>query len=164
MYDRNTNTYWTQIDRKAILGPLEGQELEEVSIDTVVWRDILAANITGKVLSQDTGHDRNYGEDPYGSYYENSFVMFPVQNEDKSVHPKTVIYGIEVNGVHKAYKDEDLKVGTLEDTVDGIPITVTKDEVGRVTIINQDTEEEIVKERDFWFAWYAFHPDTLLYE
>jgi len=23
---------------------------------------------------------------------------------------------------------------------------------------------EIVKERDFWFAWYAFHPDTLLYE
>ena len=24
--------------------------------------------------------------------------------------------------------------------------------------------EEIVKERDFWFAWYAFHPDTELYE
>ena len=27
-----------------------------------------------------------------------------------------------------------------------------------------DNGEEIVKERDFWFAWYAFHPDTELYQ
>jgi hypothetical protein len=35
--------------------------------------------------------------------------------------------------------------------------------VGIVTITNLDTGEEIVKERDFWFAWYAFHPETELY-
>ena len=33
-----------------------------------------------------------------------------------------------------------------------------------IKITNLDTGEEIVKERDFWFAWYAFHPETGLYE
>jgi len=30
-------------------------------------------------------------------------------------------------------------------------------------IINKDTDEKIVYERDFWFAWYAFHPNTEVY-
>jgi hypothetical protein len=43
-------------------------------------------------------------------------------------------------------------------------IRITRDDAGIVRIIRVETGEEIVKERDFWFAWYAFHPDTLLYE
>ena len=39
MYDRKTDTYWTQIDGKAIVGELTGQELKEISIDTVAWRE-----------------------------------------------------------------------------------------------------------------------------
>ena len=35
MYDRKTDTYWTQIDGKAIIGELTGRELKEISIDTV---------------------------------------------------------------------------------------------------------------------------------
>ncbi|MCL7412070.1 MAG: hypothetical protein M8353_00420 [ANME-2 cluster archaeon] len=27
----------------------------------------------------------------------------------------------------------------------------------------QNPETKVVKERDFWFAWYAFHPDTTIY-
>ena len=34
---------------------------------------------------------------------------------------------------------------------------------GIIKVTNLDSKEEIVKERDFWFAWYAFHPDTKLY-
>jgi hypothetical protein len=33
-----------------------------------------------------------------------------------------------------------------------------------VKITNLNTSEEIVKERDRWFAWYAFHPETELYQ
>jgi len=35
---------------------------------------------------------------------------------------------------------------------------------GVVKITNLKDNNEIVKERDFWFAWYAFHPETLVYE
>ena len=165
MYDRKTDSYWSQIDGKAIVGELAGQELKAISIDTVVWRDWKKARPGSEVLSQDTGFNRNYGRDPYGSYYEDSFLFFSVENEDDRVHPKTVIFGIEINSEFKAYKEDDLKdMGAIEDVVGGVNIKVERDEVGIVKVTNLDTGEEIVKERDFWFAWYAFHPETELYE
>lgn len=165
MYDRKTDTYWVQIGGRAILGELTGMVLKPVSIETVVWRDIKVAHPDSEVLSQNTGFSRAYGRDPYGNYYENSFLLFPVDDEDDRVHPKTVVFGIEVNGFYKAYDEDDLKeLGTIKDVVNGVNIEITRDNVGIVKITNLDTGEEIVKERDFWFAWYAFHPDTLLYE
>jgi len=100
MYDRKTDTYWSQIDGLAIIGELTGKELKEVSIDTVVWRDWKVAHTDSEVLSQKTGFFRQYGTDPYGNYYEDSYLIFPVENEDNRIHAKTVIFGIEVNGVH----------------------------------------------------------------
>jgi len=164
MYDRKTNSYWSQIDGLAIVGELTGTRLIPVSIDTVAWRDWKKAHLDSEVLSQDTGFDRPYGIDPYGNYYEDSFLFFPVENSDDRVHPKTVIFGIEVNGVYKAYKEDDLEeLGAVEDSVGGVKIKVERDDTGIVQVTNLEANEEIVKERDFWFAWYAFHPDTELY-
>jgi hypothetical protein len=164
MYDRKTNSYWTQIEGLAIVGELTGTELAAISIDTVVWRDWKAAHPDSEVLSQNTGFARPYGQDPYGSYYEDSFIWFPVEGRNDVVHPKTVIFGVETNGAFKAYKEDDLKeLGTIEDDVGGVPIRVERDTSGTVTVTNVETGEEIVKERGFWFAWYAFHPDTELY-
>jgi hypothetical protein len=165
MYDRKTDTWWTQIDGKAIVGELTGEELTEISIDTVAWREWKQVHPDSVVLSQDTGFSRPYGRDPYGSYYEDSYLMFPVEHDDRRIHPKTVIFGIEVNGVYKAYKEQDVvEKGTFEDSVAGVPIRISRDAAGIVAFKNLDSNQEIVKERDFWFAWYAFHPDTLVYE
>ena len=164
MYDRKTDTYWTQIDGKAILGELTGMVLKDINIDTVVWRDWKKAHPDSEVLSQDTGYFRSYGRDPYGNYYENSFLIFPVENEDNRIHAKTPVWGIEINGEFKAYIEADVREGDIEDTVGGVSITISMDEAGIGKIVNVDTGEEIIKERDFWFAWYAFHPETGLYE
>ena len=165
MYDDKTDTYWQQIDGNAIVGELTGYELKAISIDTVVWRDYKKNNPDAEVLSQNTGMSRNYGRDPYGSYYEDSFLFFPVDNSDERIHSKTVVFGIEVNGEFKAYQEDDLIAkGTIEDTIGGANIKLERDESGIIKITNLDTNEEIIKERDFWFAWYAFHPDTGLWE
>jgi len=164
MYDRKTDSYWSQLDNIAIVGELAGTKLTPVSIDTIVWRDWKKEHPDSEVLSQDTGFSRPYGVDPYGSYYEDSFVFFPVENRDDRIHPKTVIFGIEVNGVFKAYREEDLEeLKTIEDTVGGVGIKVEREDAGTVIVTNLETGEEIVKERGFWFAWYAFHPETDLY-
>ena len=44
-----------------------------------------------------------------------------------------------------------------------VNIKMERDDVGIVSITNIETGAEIVKERDFWFAWYAFHPETDVY-
>jgi len=167
MYDEETDSYWTQIDGKAIVGELTGQELEEISVDTVVWRDWKASEESqdSQVLSQETGMSRSYRVDPYGSYYEDSFILFPVEAEDNRIHAKTVIFGIEINDQFLAIEEDDLKENPIIETqLAGVNIKFERSESGIVNVINLDNNEEIVKERDFWFAWYAFHPDTQLYQ
>ena len=168
MYDRKTDTYWSQIDGLAIVGERAGEELTAISIDTVVWRDWKAQHPESEVLSQETGHVRDYGRDPYGSYYEDSFIWFPVEASDSRVHPKTVIFGIEVETpdgtVYSAYRENDLiELGSIDDVVGGVRVRVERASDGIVTITHLETGDSLIKERDFWFAWYAFHPDTLLY-
>jgi hypothetical protein len=168
MYDRTTETYWTQVEGRAILGELTGQILEPVSIDTVSWGVWKSEHPDSEVLKRPRDAEgfpvRSYGQDPYGSYYENSNLFFPVENEDNSVHPKTVIFGVNINGVYKAYKEGHLReLEEIDDVVNGVNLKITRDKAGIVKMID-DSGKEYVKERDFWFAWYAFHPDTLLYE
>ena len=165
MYDRLTDSYWTQIGGRAIVGELTGMTLEPISINTVVWGTWKNLVPDAEVLSRDTGSRRNYGRDPYGSYYADRGLMFPVENNDRRLHPKDVVYGIEVNGAFKAYPEDDILIaGVLLDNLAGTPIEVRTDGTGAITITNLASGDEIVKERDFWFAWAAFHPDTLLYE
>tara|TARA_Y100000310_G_scaffold192770_1_gene192686 strand:+ start:217 stop:1275 length:1059 start_codon:yes stop_codon:yes gene_type:complete len=164
MYDQVTDTYWQQIGGKAIIGNLTGQELKKLNIDTVVWGDWKLTHKNSEVLSRDIGMNKNYERDPYGNYYEESFLMFNVENTDDRVHSKTVIFGIEVDNEYSAYRESDLiEKPIIEDVVAGVNIKVQRDKDGVVRITNLDTNEEIIKERDFWFAWYAFHPDTKLY-
>jgi hypothetical protein len=165
MYDRKTESYWSQLDEIAIVGELAGTRLTPIFMDTVAWGQWKGEHPEAEVLSQDTGHSRPYGVDPYGSYYVSDFVLFPVENTDDRVSPKTLIFGIEVDGVFKAYKEEDLEeLGTIEDTVGDTRIRLDREESGAVMVTNLETGERIVKERSFWFAWYAFHPDTGLYQ
>jgi hypothetical protein len=165
MYDEETNTYWQQIGGRAIIGELTGQKLQLIDSNTVTWGKFKIQNPDAMVLSQDTGFNRKYGNDPYGSYYENSHLLFPVNEIDSRIHPKDVIYGIEISGNYKAYREIDIiKNKKIEDTFLGMEIIITVLEDGRVQFFNQNSSQIIPKERDFWFAWYAFHPNTELYE
>lgn len=70
MYDRQTESLWSQIEGRAIAGVLAGTRLTRVPVATVpwsVWRD---ANPQGWVLSRQTGVTRDYGRNPYVGYDE----------------------------------------------------------------------------------------------
>lgn len=61
------------------------------------------------------------------------------------------------------YEVKTTEAGSIEDTVAGVDLLVARDQSGAVTVSNRDAGEEIVEERGFWFARYAFHPETALY-
>jgi len=164
MYDRKTDTYWSQIGGRAILGPLTGMELKLFPADVTTWGEWMKVHPDSEVLSRETGSRRQYGSDPYGNYYESKRLIFPVDDSDDSLHPKAVIFGIKINDSYKAYSEFDVKAAkVIEDTVNGINVKVERDEAGIVTITNIETNKRIPHERDFWFAWFAFHPETKLY-
>ena len=124
MYDRLTDSYWSQALGIAITGELTGQELEIIPFDVISWADWTTLHPNSKVLTTETGHIRAYGVDPYGSYYTDDRIMFPVEHSDERMHPKEIILGFHIDDVYKAYKQLD-----LENSV------VTNDKIGNTSIL-----------------------------
>ena len=123
MYDRLTGTYWSQALGAAIKGDLAGARLAMIPFDVMTWGDWLKLHPDSLVLSTDTGYVRAYGADPYEGYYTSQRVMFPVENQNDAMHPKEVIFGLESDGVHKAYRQADVvDLGVINDYVGDTPV------------------------------------------
>jgi len=103
MYDRATEAWWPQILATAIPGPWnenpEIRSLREFRLVWTTWERWRAHQPETRVLSTDTGHSRNYQNDPYGSYnptggyYESDSLLFPALNESDRFPKKTVVLG-----------------------------------------------------------------------
>jgi len=123
MYDRLTDSYWSQALGKAITGELAGRNLKIIPFDVITWEDWKLVHPDTLVLTTDTGHIRSYGNDPYGDYYTNSSIYFPVENDDSRMHPKEIILGFNEGDSYKAYKQQDVESFTvINDQIDNKPI------------------------------------------
>lgn len=165
LYDRETESLWSQVMRKSISGPSKGQELKQIPMAHTTWRDWRERNPGTMVLSTDTGHGRDYSRSPYGGYELSNRVWFPVKNSSPKYHPKELVVGIDLNGQAKAYPFAELSKGesTISDSFGGEALRVEFDAENRTGRILDSEGNEIPTTIAFWFAWYAFFPDTEVY-
>ena len=124
MYDRLTESYWSQALGLAVVGELSGYRLDLVPFDIITWGDWKALNPDTLILTTDTGHIRSYATDPYGSYYTEPGIMFPVEHRDDRMHPKEVILGFRQDDVYKAFMQSDVESNV-----------VINDSVGKVSVM-----------------------------
>ncbi|MFQ5970561.1 MAG: DUF3179 domain-containing protein [Nitrososphaerales archaeon] len=120
MYDRPSETYWSQLIGEGIVGKYAGYTLDRVPLDVMSWSDWKALYPNTKVLSTKTGFQRPYGIDPYSSYYASPTISFPVDHLDPRLGPKEVVFGVALNTTQKAYPIKyviDLKI--INDNVGG---------------------------------------------
>ncbi|MCZ6640921.1 MAG: DUF3179 domain-containing protein [Gammaproteobacteria bacterium] len=159
LYDFATQSLWSQILGEAITGPLVGQKLVQLPVLHTIWSHWKDTHPDTLVLSTDTGYPGySYDEDPYVGYERRKRLAFPVGHKDKRFHPKAWVLGVSFNGHHKAYPFVELeRSGSVNDEIGGEQI--------QVRYVNGDAWAEqdgeiLVTTRLYWFAWYAFHPDT----
>ncbi len=168
LYDRATESLWSQIMNQAISGPRVGTKLTAIPISHTTWRAWLADYPDTLVLSDDTGYSRDYGRDPYAGYEESRFTYFAVNNEaPDNYHPKEVVLGLEVDGVYKAYPFIELdKQGKsrFSDSVNGARFDFAWDSENRSVSITDSDGKPVAGLQGFWFAWFAFHPDTQVFK
>jgi hypothetical protein len=165
MYDRQTETLWQQITGEAIVGELFGQKLRQISFGVMIW-DEAKEKFPNLVSLKRPGVAATYNIYPYGDYERDADPLFPIEGGvDSTIHPKSVVFGLEVENEFKAYQEEELKeIGNeeLKDKIGGIDIGISYNG-GDIEARRLDTGEEVVATRMFWFAWKAFRPDTKLY-
>ncbi len=113
MYDRLTNSLWSQIWGQAIAGSQSGQTLKRVPIDVTTWGQWKKLYPNTLVLSRQTGYGRDYSNDPYGAYYFTNAIYFPLYHLDHRLPTKAVVLGLNFGNASKAYLVNDPFVGKI---------------------------------------------------
>ncbi|MCF7979938.1 MAG: DUF3179 domain-containing protein [Chromatiaceae bacterium] len=165
LYDRQTESLWSQIAKQAIAGPLAGTKLTALPLTHTTWGAWRRAHPQTQVLSTETGHRRNYDRAPYGGYSSHGELYFPVSARSKRYHPKERVLGVEVNGQFKAYPFAELSQtdGRVSDQLGGESIEVRFDWAQPSARAFDAEGDPLPTTTLFWFAWYAFHPETEVY-
>lgn len=168
LYDRDTESLWSQILSEAISGERVGKKLTPMPISHTTWRDWREKHPDTLVLSDDTGHSRDYQRNPYAGYEESRSTYFGVTNAAPDYyHPKEIVVGLGVDGVYKAYPFIELdKQGKsrFSDSVNGSRFNFAWDSTNRSITITDSNGQLVAGIQGFWFAWFAFHPDTEVYK
>ena len=68
MYDRQTESWWQQATGEGIVGEYAGEELVFLPAPLLSWKEVKSHFPKAKILSRETGHDRDYGKNPYVGY------------------------------------------------------------------------------------------------
>ncbi|MCP4188652.1 MAG: DUF3179 domain-containing protein [Gammaproteobacteria bacterium] len=167
LYDRNTESLWSQITSSAVAGKLVGEKLKRLPISHTSWLDWQQRHPDTMVLSDDTGYSRDYARNPYAGYEQSRSLFFSVNNRaPDNYHPKELVVGLEFGDVFKAYPFIELEKNgkaSFSDQINGNQVTVNWNRKNRVVTIFDSGGKEIAGIQGFWFAWFAFHPDTEIF-
>jgi peroxiredoxin len=164
LYDRITDSYWPQSLGMAVIGPSTGKKIKKIPTDIVLWGNWKKAYPETLVLSKDTGFSRSYdGNNPYGEKgnFQDINLRFPIESTSDLLPAYEIVYGIEIDGKSKAYQKSVIEEKRrIEDKLGGKDIVLEFDPGLKTARAKTGDGEEILVETLFWFAWYAFHPDT----
>jgi hypothetical protein len=92
--------------------------------------------------------------------------MFDTKHFDPRYHPKEWVLGVEVRGVFKAYSFAELKKvnGPLTDQINGQRVRIHFNPRAQSASVTDTEGRPVPSVMAFWFAWYAFHPDTQVFQ
>ena len=221
MWDRQTESWWQQFTGEALVGKLTGAELKEISSMLTSLNDFFENYPSGKVLSTETGHFKEYGTNPYTGYDnpENTKPFLFKDKVDERLPAMERIVNIQIDEEYKIYPYSVIqKEGVINDvfnkeaivlffsskTVSVLDKASIKDskEIGSVTVFFPQIDNKILTFRKsnsnymdeqtaslwsitgtcfdghykgrvlrpiphgnhFAFSWFAFYPDSEIYE
>ena len=125
MYDAATQSLWNTIRGEPVVGPLadKGIALTHQSVVTTTWGEWKKLHPDTKVLSLNTGHNRNYDEGfAYNEYFSSDRLMFNTPFNDTSLKNKDEVLALRF----PAHPNDQLAIST--DFLNDNPIYV--DSVG----------------------------------
>ncbi len=135
MYDQATQSLWNTIWGRPVIGPLADKdiELERRSVVTTTWGEWRRRHPNTKVLSLETGHDRDYSEGAaYRDYFATDELMFNVPELDRRLRNKAEVLALLLS------EDEPLAISAkyldkhrlYHDTQGGVAFVVLTDGSG----------------------------------
>ncbi len=154
MYDTATESLWSQARGTAVVGDATDARLTLLPSNLITFADLRAHYPNARVLSRNTGYQRDYQRAPYGDYETNARLLFPTEDFDARFHPKELFVVAPLDqeraiGFHFA----NLRTaGTATITTDATRYTATVLQNGTVTITD-DAGTRIPHYITMYFSW-----------
>lgn len=132
MYDRATESLWSQILATAIRGPRTGEQLTLVPSTLTTWGEWRDAHPGTTVLlppprsNTVRGRDASYNYFDPKYHYEDESQLIGRDGTSDRLHRRTMVIGVRVDGAATAYPFPVVEeAGVVEDRVGNRPIVVT---------------------------------------
>ncbi len=135
MYDTYTHSLWNQFTGEPISGALanSGVKLKVRPVVITTWESWREENPNTKVISIDTGYQRDYGTGvAYKQYWESEDLMFPA-NVDTSEHKaKEYVFSLREGDLKKAWPIKYFDGGkVINDTAGTLGVVLVGDKASR---------------------------------
>lgn len=191
MYDRATESWWSQILGTSFKGPHEGESLRERPLVWTRWGKWRETHPETRVLSRETGYIRNYDNDPYGDYtpksgyYTDSSTLYGTLGDDDRFDRKHVVVGARGPAGIAAVEKQTVAEETL--LTAGAYLAVWDSDLQAVYLYHNPDERTFEHDGGMfsgpsgsypgrnlpldramafdamWFAWSGFYPDTTVH-
>jgi hypothetical protein len=127
MADEETGTWWQQVTGRALFGPLTGKGLELVFHEELAFRTLRQETRVARVLRPEP-HMAQAGKYAAADW-EARMALRPVPHAPADIDglpPRTLVVGIEVGGVSRAYRLDRLRQSrVILDQLDVTPVAVS---------------------------------------
>jgi hypothetical protein len=160
MYDRETESLWSQFHGAALSGPLSGKRLSRIRVVQVTVASWLREHPDTQVLVRPEKYRIDYRVSPFTTYMVQDSIPFPVAATDDRYHPKRLVVGLVADGVAGAILDSAVMKagGSVEHDFQGRVVRVRYDP--NTAVFTWEAPDDVEVTEAYWFAWKAFHPDT----
>ena len=122
MRDKETGTWWQQINGKAIYGPLKGASLDLVPYDELTFAEWKSEVSAGQVLAEVPKYAKKYE-----SNWEPEIAKLPVVISFPGTELKSrdLVVGVDLNGASRAYPwDTLVKQSPVMDQIAGTAVLI----------------------------------------
>jgi len=165
MFDRKYMALWSQLASTAITGLPAGKKLKDIPSMVTTWKRWKYIYPGTQVLTTYTGYKFDYYYDPYSGYHKSSGVIFILPHNDKRLPAKSLVIGIRLNSVPKAYAIDSMndRNSPIRDKLAGVSIQIYKGPLNTAYIT--DSNGNLLSAHTmYWFAWSNFNQNTLLHD
>ncbi len=164
MYDHQTESFWSQLQLAAVAGPMTGTKLDVLPSRMMTFAALKDRHPDASVLRGEPEMWKRgaYKRSPYSGYADSNRIWFPVRPKSKLLRVKAEVIGVVRPGGTRAYALRGLRdlERPLKDKLGDELLTVSYDAEADDVRVKDSAGREVIHVRLFWFAWFAFHPDT----
>lgn len=167
MYDRGgrPESLWSQVKTEGVSGPAAKKPLAVLPVELTTWQDWQARYPRTKVLSPETGHQRDYNRNPYAGYFGRPQLMFPARPTSGRLATKARVLGVWTDDAARAYPESAFsgQRNRAEEEIGGKKVVIEFNPESRSLRV-VEADEGVRWMYSLWFAWHAFRPETTVFE